>query len=118
VSSRQSRRPWLAQTIENVAPRSQLVSLSPSQESTVQTEEVSEHGLVQSKGGESAPGEHAPADPRSAAQSSVSVTPLGHMIAPPSVQVAEASGSQTAPSLSGLHAIHRGGTVERGGVEG
>jgi hypothetical protein len=87
------------------------VSLSPSQESAEQAE-GSEHGLVQSKGGESAPAEHAPGDPRSAAQSSASVTPLGHMIALPSLHTAEASGSHAPPSLSGLHAIHSGNAFE------
>jgi hypothetical protein len=82
------------------------VSVSPSHESFAHTELLTEHGLVQSTGGDSAPGEHAAADPRSAAQSSVSVTPLGHMIARPPSQVAEATGSQEAPSLSGLHATH------------
>src|SRR5580698_845532 len=84
----------------------------PSQESLSHAEGESEHGLVQSNGGDSSPAEHAAVDPRSAAQSRDSSTPLGHMIARPSSQVAEASGAQVDASLPGLHASHCAASAE------
>jgi hypothetical protein len=102
--SLQAPSPSLAQFVENAAPRSQLVRRPPSQESLVHSDGVRMHGLVQSNGGESPPVVHAPAPPRSAAQSSVSGTPLGHMVARPFSHVAEAFGVQGAASLSALQA--------------
>jgi hypothetical protein len=87
------------------------VSQPPSHASSAHIEVGTEQALVQSKGGESAPGEHVPW-PSSASQSSDSTTPLGHITARPWSHVADASGvHEIAASLFGRHAIHRAGSA-------
>ena len=56
ASKRQSPNPWALQSSLKLAPRSQLVSQPPSQESSAHADDRIEQGLVQSNGGDSAAG--------------------------------------------------------------